>query len=104
MPTWVDSMPVGDQFPPSPPPSPTSGKGPGHDNLYSERIAGSARILLGPATVDGELKYDLATKTTNLARVRLSAPLGSRVSGEASSSGSTCPSSSFGQSGERSPR
>ena len=51
------------------------------DNLYSERIAGSARILLGPATVDGELKYDLVAKTTNLARARLSAPLGSGLRG-----------------------
>jgi len=51
------------------------------DNLYSERIAGSARILLGPATVDGELKYDLVAETTNLARVRLSAPLGGGLRG-----------------------
>jgi hypothetical protein len=46
------------------------------DDLYAERIAGSARILVGPATVDGEVKYDLVTKTTNLARATLTAPLG----------------------------
>jgi hypothetical protein len=46
------------------------------DDLYSERIAGSARLLLGPATLDAEIKYDLAGKTTNLARARLSTPLG----------------------------
>ena len=58
-------------------------EGTGADNLYSERVAGSARILLGPATVDGELKYDLVAKTTNLARVRLSAPLGGGLRGSA---------------------
>jgi len=46
------------------------------DDLYSERIAGSARLLLGPATLDAEIKYDLAGKTTNLARARLSSRLG----------------------------
>lgn len=54
------------------------------NDFYGERIAGSARLLLGPATLDGELKYDLAGETTNLARVRVSAPLvaGFRASAE----------------------
>lgn len=45
------------------------------DDMYAERIAGSARVLLGPATVDAEFKYDFAGRTTNLARVQLSAAL-----------------------------
>ena len=53
-------------------------------HLYSERIAGSARVLIQKASVDMELKYDLATETTNLARLALAAPLGAglRASGE----------------------
>jgi hypothetical protein len=51
------------------------------DDLYSERIAGSARVLLGKATLDGELKYDLAARTTNLARLMLSAPMGGGLRG-----------------------
>jgi hypothetical protein len=50
-------------------------------DLYSERIAGSARLLLGPATLDGELKYDLAAGNTNLARLNLSAPMGGGLRG-----------------------
>ncbi len=38
-------------------------------------------MLLGKATLDGELKYDLAARTTNLARVMLSAPLGGGLRG-----------------------
>jgi len=53
-------------------------------HLYSERIAGNARVLIKKAALDVELKYDLATETTNLARLALSAPLGAglRASGE----------------------
>lgn len=53
-------------------------------DLYSERIAGNARLLVKRATVDLELKYDLATESTNLARLALAFPLGSglRASGE----------------------
>ena len=52
--------------------------------LYSERIAGSARVLINRATVDLEIKYDLASGNTNLARLALAAPLGAglRASGE----------------------
>jgi hypothetical protein len=52
-------------------------------DLYSERIAGSARLLVGRATVDLELKHDLASETTNLARVRLAAPLVAGLRGSA---------------------
>ena len=53
-------------------------------HLYSERVAGSARVSVQKATVDVELKYDLATETTNLARLAVAAPLwaGFRASGE----------------------
>ena len=51
------------------------------DNLYSERVAGSARLLLGPATLEGELKYDMAGRVTNLARARVSTRLGGGVRG-----------------------
>jgi hypothetical protein len=53
-------------------------------DLYSERIAGSARVLIQQASVDMEVKYDLATETTNLARLNVSTPLGAglRASGE----------------------
>ena len=53
-------------------------------HLYSERIAGSARMLVQKATVDAELKYDLASETTNLARLAVATPLGAglRASGE----------------------
>ncbi len=52
--------------------------------LYSERIAGSARVLIQKAAVDLEMKYDLASENTNLARLAISAPLGAglRASGE----------------------
>jgi hypothetical protein len=51
--------------------------------LYSERVAGSARVLVGRATVDMELKYDLAGETTNLARVRVTTPLMAGLRGSA---------------------
>jgi hypothetical protein len=53
-------------------------------NTYSERIAGSARAQLQKASVEVEVKYDLATETTNLARLAIAAPLGGgfRGSGE----------------------
>jgi len=56
----------------------------GSDLLYSERIAGSARLLMGGTTLDVEVKYDLATEATNLFRVAVSAPLwaGLRATGE----------------------
>jgi hypothetical protein len=59
-------------------------EGKGSDNLYSERIAGSARLLMDGATLDFEVKYDLASEATNLFRVAVSAPLGSgiRATGE----------------------
>lgn len=52
--------------------------------LYSERIAGDARVMIHKASVNVELKYDLATETTNLARLAVSTPLGAgfRASGE----------------------
>ncbi len=52
--------------------------------LYSERIAGSARLLVDDATVDLEVKYDMATEQVNLARLAVSTPLkaGFRASGE----------------------
>jgi hypothetical protein len=46
------------------------------DLLYSERLAGSARLLVEGATLDIEVKYDLATETTNLFRASVSAALG----------------------------
>ena len=59
-------------------------EGKGSDHLYSERIAGSARLLRYGATLDVEVKYDLATEATNLFRVAVSAPLGAglRATGE----------------------
>lgn len=53
-------------------------------NLYSERVAGSARVLIQKASVDMEVKYDMVTETTNLARLAVAAPLvaGFRASGE----------------------
>ncbi len=52
--------------------------------LYSERVAGSARVLVKRATVDVEVKYDLAAEEVNLARLKVAAPLGAgfRGSGE----------------------
>ncbi len=54
------------------------------DELYSERVAGSARVLVRRATVDVEVKCDLATEEVNLARLKVAAPLGAgfRGSGE----------------------
>ncbi len=56
----------------------------GSDGLYSERIAATTRILAGPITLDGELKFDLATRQTNLAKLAASFPLdkGFSASGE----------------------
>ena len=53
-------------------------------DVYSERIGASARLLLDWVTLDGELKYDLASSQMNLGKVRASIPLdqGFRVSGE----------------------
>ncbi len=53
-------------------------------DLYSERIAGTARVRLDVATVNAEVKYDLATETTNLAKLAISAPLpyGLKATGE----------------------
>lgn len=53
-------------------------------DLYSERVAGSARLLVRKATLDLEVKYDLATQNTNLARLAVATPLGAglRASGE----------------------
>jgi hypothetical protein len=45
-----------------------------HD-LYAERIAGTARVLVEKATLDMEVKYDLSKEETNLARISLSRPL-----------------------------
>jgi hypothetical protein len=52
--------------------------------LYSERVAGSARLLIDRATLDVEFKYDVAAEATNLFRVAVSAPLvaGLRATGE----------------------
>jgi hypothetical protein len=49
------------------------------DLLYSERIAGSARLLMAGSTLDVEVKYDLATEVTNLFRLALSVPVGSGI-------------------------
>lgn len=56
----------------------------GSSSMYSERIGGSARVRVEEATVEMELKYDLATGTTNLAKLRLAMPMGVglRASGE----------------------
>ncbi len=53
-------------------------------DLYSERLAGSARLLWRAAALDMELKYNLATEEVNLARLGVSGPLGLgfRASGE----------------------
>jgi len=44
-------------------------------DLYSERVAGSARLFIEQATLDVEWKYDLASEQTNLAQISLSRPL-----------------------------
>jgi hypothetical protein len=51
------------------------------EDLYSERIAGSARLMVEKATVEAEVKYDLTTEETNLARLSLSRPLGAGFRG-----------------------
>ncbi len=45
------------------------------DDLYSERIAGTARLLVEKVSVDAEVKYDLTKEETNLARISVSRPL-----------------------------
>jgi hypothetical protein len=45
--------------------------------LYSERIGGSLRAIVGPSTLDGALTYDLAFKQINLARIQMSTPFAS---------------------------
>lgn len=50
------------------------------DLLYSERLAGSARLLVKRASLDVEVKYDLATDETNLFRVAVSTPIAHGVS------------------------
>jgi hypothetical protein len=52
-------------------------------NVYSERVAASTRVLLGAFTLDGELKYDLSAKQTNLAKASVSFPMGSGFKGSA---------------------
>jgi hypothetical protein len=49
--------------------------------LYSERIAGSARVLFAGASVDVVWKHDLATNETNDGRIRISGPLMERWRG-----------------------
>lgn len=51
------------------------------EDLYSERLAGSARLLWEETTMEMEVKYDLAQGQTNLARVSVSRPLGSGLTG-----------------------
>jgi hypothetical protein len=45
--------------------------------LYTERIGGSLRALVGNSTLDGAVTYDLAFKEINLARIQMSTPFGS---------------------------
>ena len=45
-------------------------------DLYSERVAASGRVLLDWVTLDGELKWDLATSQANLGKIAASFPLG----------------------------
>jgi hypothetical protein len=54
------------------------------DLLYSERIAGSARLVFDRASLDVEIKYDLNSEAVNMVRVAASAPLraGLRATGE----------------------
>jgi len=53
-------------------------------DLYSERLGASARVQIQKASVDMEVKYDVATETMNLGRLAIAAPLGGgfRGSGE----------------------
>jgi hypothetical protein len=44
--------------------------------LYSERIGGSLRAIVGDAILDGGITYDLAYKEINLARLQMTSPLG----------------------------
>jgi hypothetical protein len=53
------------------------------EDLYSERVAGSARLLVEKLTVEMEVKYDLAQGQTNLARFSLSRPLSTGLRGTA---------------------
>ncbi len=45
--------------------------------LYTDRIGGSVRSVVGPSTLDGTITYDLAFKKINLARVQVNTPVGS---------------------------
>jgi len=45
------------------------------DDIYAERIGGSARLLVEAATLDVEVKYDLSKEEMNLVRLSLSRPL-----------------------------
>jgi hypothetical protein len=51
------------------------------EDLYSERFAGSAQLLVEKLTVEMEVKYDLAQGQTNLARMSFSHPLGPGLTG-----------------------
>ncbi len=42
--------------------------------MYSERIGGSLRAMVGGATLDGSITYDLAFKEVNLARIQMASP------------------------------
>lgn len=53
------------------------------EDLYSERVGGSARLLIKRVAVDMELKYDLASGETNLARLAMSTPLWAGFRGSA---------------------
>lgn len=53
------------------------------EDLYSERVGGTARLLVSRVTVDMEFKYDLASGETNLARLALSTPLAAGFRGSA---------------------
>jgi hypothetical protein len=43
--------------------------------LYSERIGGTVRALVGPTALDGSVTYDLVFKQLNLARLQMSTPV-----------------------------
>lgn len=44
--------------------------------LYAERLAGDVRVVLGGATLDASVEYDLAFEEFNEARIRVAAPVG----------------------------
>lgn len=43
--------------------------------LYSERIGGTVRSMVGPTTLDGSVTYDLVYKELNLARLQMATPV-----------------------------